>query len=237
MMNRFCRTGLTLCMAFILGACAQQKGSAPNTSTIQQSSRLSPDSTSRGAGCAQVGGLDARYDRQVAMEAFDEALFDSAVLHFTNQRRCAAGLAPLSPDTGLRRSASTHSSDMARMGFFSHTSPVPGRAKLTDRLNESGVRYRAAAENLATRSRLQLVSGKQFTVLDRSSCAFAYGGQQIQPHSYRTLAQQFVEVWESSPQHRENMMNTAYTRMGAGGRFQPNERNCGDIVATQNFAA
>jgi uncharacterized protein YkwD len=189
------------------------------------------------ASCSSAAPLSAQYNATVDRSAFDAALFDKAVLHYTNVKRCNNGLNPLSADLGLRRAASVHSQDMAQQNFFGHTSPVAGRAKLTDRLKGNGVQFRAAAENLAKRSRLQLISGKPYTVIDRASCTFAYSGQTIQPHSYRTMASELVDQWEASPEHRTNLMNPRYTRLGTGGSFQENARNCGDIVATQNFAA
>ena len=94
-----------------------------------------------------------------------------------------------------------------------------------------------ASENIALRSRLQLISGRSFTVQNRATCEFAYDGQPIQAHSYRTMAQDFVQAWEESPGHRANLLSPTYKRLGTGGSFKANPRNCGDIVATQNFAA
>jgi len=195
-----------------------------------------PSAASRSA-CPSANSLGSAYDATVRSDSFNEALFDQAVLHFTNVRRCENGLAPLVADSSLLRAARGHSVDMAQQNFFSHTSPTTG--SMQDRLNANNISYTAAAENLATRSILQVDSGRSFYVIDRPTCQFTYqqGGSPIPPHSYRSMAKVFVEVWEASPEHRVNLFNSRYTRLGTGGSYQPNSKNCGDIVATQNFAA
>ena len=80
--------------------------------------------------CSSIGTLGAAYDAPVSGDAFDNTLFDAAVLHFTNQQRRATGITPLSADSGLRSAASGHSADMARMNFFAHNSPVPVQDKV-----------------------------------------------------------------------------------------------------------
>ena len=226
-------------IAALLAACAQTPtgggGTTKTDRTSPSTAALAP-ATPRSS-CSSVAPLAGRYDATVNAATFDQALIDSAVLTVTNQRRCANGLSPLAADSGLRRAASVHSADMVELDFYDHTSPAPGRTKMTDRLNEAGVSYRAAAENIGRTSRLKLVSGKPFTVLDRASCAYAYDGVPITAHSYRTLAEKFVQTWEGSPQHRQNLFNSGYTRLGTGAGFETNPQTCGDFIATQNFAA
>lgn len=221
-------------------ASAPQQGSGTaNTQTTSAGSSVDPAYTlgnRSSASCPSGNELGPRYNVPVDRTAFNAELFDKAVLHYTNVARCNNGLDPLNADLGLRRAANVHSQDMAQKNFFGHDSPVPGRRKLTDRLKGNGVQFQAAAENLATRSRLRLISAKPYTVVDRASCTFAYGGETIQPHTYRTMASQMVDLWEASPEHRTNLLNPRYTRLGSGGSFKANPRNCGDIIATQNFA-
>ncbi len=64
-----------------------------------------------------------------------------------NRHRVAIGCRALVWDDRLAAVARSHSADMARRGFFSHTNPE-GRDPF-DRLRAAGVRYRAAAENIA----------------------------------------------------------------------------------------
>jgi hypothetical protein len=68
-------------------------------------------------------------------------------LVLTNMARSSAGLAPLTCDPGLARAARLHSQDMCDGGYFDHSSR-DGRS-FTDRIDEQGVRYGAAGENIA----------------------------------------------------------------------------------------
>ena len=64
-----------------------------------------------------------------------------------NRHRRALGCPTLRWDDRLAAVALRHSQDMARRRFFSHTNP-DGRDPF-DRMRRSGIRFRAAAENLA----------------------------------------------------------------------------------------
>ena len=63
--------------------------------------------------------------------------------------RAVLGLRPLKLDEKLSDSASGHSADMARLGFFSHTSPVPGKRSFSDRARKSGFRGGPSGECIA----------------------------------------------------------------------------------------
>ena len=64
-----------------------------------------------------------------------------------NRHRAERGCRALTWDSKLASIARRHSEDMVRRRFFSHTNPS-GQDPF-DRLHAAGVRYRAAAENLA----------------------------------------------------------------------------------------
>ncbi len=64
-----------------------------------------------------------------------------------NRHRVAIGCRGLAWDERLAAVARRHSEDMARRRFFGHTNP--DGLDPFDRLRRAGVRYRAAAENLA----------------------------------------------------------------------------------------
>ncbi len=223
---------LTIAAGFTLTACAEDN-------TLQQGSFASGVI---GAGGAPVivctsQPLDARFDKPVLQQDFDNILFDAAIRHYTNKIRCENGVRPLVGDPGLQRAAITHSQDMATRGFFSHTSPVSGRETLRDRLHGENVRIRTAGENIATRPRLQIGGGQPFYIVDVEKCQFTLNDSLVEPHTYNTLADSFVKQWENSPDHWENLMRPGFTRLGSGGSFQSNPDICGDIVATQNFAS
>jgi len=222
----------TMFTASLLMGCAQS--SVPQTKAVN----VAASQTIYSAAATCTGqSLDARFNRPVLQGNFDNALFDAAVLHYTNERRCANGIAPLAGDPLLQNAAGIHSADMATHRFFSHNSVVPGRETLDDRLKASGVKLRSAAENIATRPRLQIAGGQPFYVVDSANCQFTSNGKEVQPHTYNSIAESFVTQWENSPGHRENLFNPEFTKLGSGGSIQSNEQVCGDIVATQNFAS
>ena len=77
------------------------------------------------------------------MSAEEEQLFN-----LLNQERTSRGLEPLQADSELVRIARMKSRDMVDNNYFSHYSPTYGY--FTTMLQNEGVDYRAAGENLAT---------------------------------------------------------------------------------------
>lgn len=72
---------------------------------------------------------------------------EQEILRLTNAERQKAGLAPLALDDNLMNSARAKSKDMSQNKYFSHTSPTYGSP--FDQMASFGVKYRAAAENIA----------------------------------------------------------------------------------------
>jgi uncharacterized protein YkwD len=72
---------------------------------------------------------------------------ERAVLQAVNGVRRQHNVPPLKPEPALAEIARRHSCDMAKRGFFSHTTPDGG--SMRDRLVAGRVRYREAGENLA----------------------------------------------------------------------------------------
>ena len=64
-----------------------------------------------------------------------------------NVERAKNGLAALSSDSLLMKTATVKSQDMAKNNYFSHTSPTYGSP--FDLMKQYGVSYRAAGENIA----------------------------------------------------------------------------------------
>ena len=69
------------------------------------------------------------------------------VVSLVNQKRAAAGLGSLASDRQLSAVAQKKAEDMAKNGYFSHTSPTYGSA--FDMLKAAGISYRTAGENIA----------------------------------------------------------------------------------------
>ncbi|WP_440895484.1 CAP domain-containing protein [Amphibacillus sp. Q70] len=85
--------------------------------------------------------------------------FERQVVELTNQERAAHGLQPLSIDESLSSVAREKSNDMASNGYFSHNSPTYGSP--FDMMQQFGVNYRTAGENIAKgqRSPEEVVNG------------------------------------------------------------------------------
>ena len=63
--------------------------------------------------------------------------------------RMVLGLGPLRLEEKLSNAATGHSQDMKALGFFSHTSPVPGKASFGDRARKAGFRGSPRGECIA----------------------------------------------------------------------------------------
>ena len=70
----------------------------------------------------------------------------AAAIVETNRQRVDEGLPPLVVDPALCRAAADHSFDMIEHRFFSHTSPIKGKEKFTDRAKRFGTT--SGGENL-----------------------------------------------------------------------------------------
>ena len=65
-----------------------------------------------------------------------------------NHERLLLGLEALRLEEKLSDAAKGHSGDMARLGFFAHESPVPGKKTPWDRAKKAGFEGRASGENI-----------------------------------------------------------------------------------------
>ncbi|CQR46014.1 Cysteine-rich secretory protein family protein [Paraliobacillus sp. PM-2] len=85
--------------------------------------------------------------------------FQKEVIQLTNAERKKQGLAELQMDSELSKAAQTKSEDMAKNNYFSHTSPTYGSP--FDMLQEFGIDYTTAAENIASgqQSAQEVVTG------------------------------------------------------------------------------
>lgn len=110
------------------------------------------------------------------------------IVRLSNIEREKHGVAPLKADSILEKAAIGHSEEMARLQYFSHTSPVEGRTNPSDRIALAGSGARATGENIA-----------KFT-----------------GHSESTLAKKSVVGWMNSPPHRKNLLSPMFTHIGIG---------------------
>lgn len=104
----------------------------------------------------------------------------------TNAVRRVHDVPALRPSATLAAAAQGHAAEMARLDYFSHVSPVPGRETLAARLALAGEPAVRAAENLALFS-------------DRDGLAAAV-----------------VQGWLDSATHRRALLESGFTHVGFG---------------------
>jgi uncharacterized protein YkwD len=180
--------------------------------------------------------LPSRFHKPVSAQALDPGLFDAAVLAYVNGERARRGLAPLRADPRLHRAAQGHATNMADLRTHSHRLPVEGGARLVQRMDRQGVRYRVAGENIGMEKLFRL-TGRPIAI-GGQGCAFTYADtrEPVPLHTYATLAQAAVARWMASPKHRDSMLRRDFARMGSGLGVDPGGPGCGDVYMVQNFA-
>lgn len=96
---------------------------------------------------AEVARLTAANEHNEASQWASNGQKEFATI--ISYERAVLGLTPLQLEEKLSKAATDHSKDMKSMGFFSHTSPVPGKASFTDRARKAGFTGRASGECIA----------------------------------------------------------------------------------------
>ena len=76
-----------------------------------------------------------------------QSQFAAEVVNLVNQERAKAGLQPLKTDFALAGMAMDKAKDMYNNNYFDHTSPTYGSP--FDMMNQYGITYRSAGENIA----------------------------------------------------------------------------------------
>ena len=175
------------------------------------------------------------YDRQINAGPLDQNLFNSAVLFYTNEIRCRRGISPFRSASDVFGAATIQAENMARTRIYDHNLPVRGARTLRDRMRAQSGSFRSAGENIA-KNFVYVLNGRPY--IPANNCAFRYLGskQPVPIHTYRSLAQELVSSWESSPAHLANILNRRYTRMGAAVGIDRQGQLCGEIYASQVFA-
>ncbi len=113
-------------------------------------------------------------------------LQEADILKLVNDQRTRAGLNPLKFSPRLAVIARGHSYDMAIRRYFAHNSPEGSTP--AERVHGVGIEYQALAENI---------------YMDDF-------------HDSDGLATRAVKGWLNSPEHRANMLSSAFTESGVG---------------------
>jgi uncharacterized protein YkwD len=109
-------------------------------------------------------------------------------LALVNADRRAAGLPSLTESAALDRIATARAQDMATSGYFSHYRPGHSTLAVLELLRANGVSFSWYGENIIWES-----------------------GQPA-----ASVASHFNAWWMNSPEHRANIVNTHYGRIGIG---------------------
>ncbi len=150
---------------------------------------------------------------KIDIRNIDYKLFNAAIFYATNLQRKKYGKKEFIHNVLLEKSAYIHSQDMVKHNFFSHTSPINGKEKMTDRYRYVGInKYGSAAENIC----------------------YNY---QVSP-TYWSFAVELVNGWMDSPGHRKNILNSQYIYLGCGVYYYKFEYDKYIYVkSTQNFSS
>ena len=146
-------------------------------------------------------------NKNINFKNIDYKLLNAAIFFETNRQRKKYSKERFGHSIALEKSAQTHSKDMVVKSFFSHTSKVKSRKKLSQRIAFGGLQeYYAAGENIAMTSSTST--------------------------TYLALAKDLVNIWMKSPGHRKNILNPDFKFMGCGAYFY--KQNA--VYATQVFS-
>lgn len=116
------------------------------------------------------------------------ARIEQLVIEYMNNERRKEGLGNLSADTKLAKIARTHSADMLKNDFFSHTNKSGCDAEC--RIDNAGYSWWSYGENI------HWMSGFTFTIEESAA--------------------KVVDDWMNSPGHRKNILGKGFTNVGVG---------------------
>lgn len=121
----------------------------------------------------------------------DESI-SQAILDRTNAARKAQGLAPLKIHSALIQAAGSHSVEMHKLDYFSHTSPTAGTRKVRDRIQKAGLTPKRTAENIFN--------------------CYGYPPEEVAEFCFQS--------WMESSGHRRNILDSGASHIGIGVAFK-----------------
>lgn len=150
--NSNCANIKVLCPALSGGSqcgsgynCYQDLLNCLNGNTCGQSSQGSSKPTSSVPSSSSKPASSSSTPASSASGSY--ASFQNQVVQLVNQERTSRGLKALAVDSALTNTATLKSQDMAKLGYFDHTSPTYGSP--FDMMKQFGISYRTAGENIA----------------------------------------------------------------------------------------
>ena len=141
-------TGSSSCGTVIRsGNCANGNYSQLANEILKAKSGASCPNSGSSSKAAPSGSTSSQASSSAQTSAPGYSAFQNEVVRLVNAERAKKGLAALSTDSLLMKTATVKSQDMAKNKYFSHTSPTYGSP--FDLMKQYGVSYRTAGENIA----------------------------------------------------------------------------------------
>ena len=141
-------TGSDSCGTVILsGNCGSGNYSQLANEILKAKSGASCPNSGSSSKAAPSGSTSSQASSSAQTSASGYSAFQNEVVRLVNAERAKKGLAALSTDSLLMKTATVKSQDMAKNKYFSHTSPTYGSP--FDLMKQYGVSYRTAGENIA----------------------------------------------------------------------------------------
>ena len=122
---------------------------------------------------------------------------ENKLVDLINRARREQNLPGLVINEQLRQAGRQHSTEMVKLNYFSHTSPTPEYANVSDRVNKAGVTDIEVGENIGYMPTGNVVGYGQVNTEDEVVAAMH-------------------KMWMDSPGHRANILNSKYNRVGLG---------------------
>lgn len=138
------------------------------------------------------------------------------IAFYTNIERIEKGIKPLMYDPLLEKAAVWQAEYCAKKGGLNHYSDIKDMRAVNDRINHFGANYNACGENLTVKFNSN-GEGMPFAVeRDEKGEYLDFGAFDLHWRDERQMAYAMVESWMKSPGHRENILKSLYTLIGAG---------------------
>lgn len=109
---------------------------------------------------------------------------------------------------------------MARLNYLSHQSPIAKNRQLIDRLKNAGLSLgnTCIGENIGVDYFLGIAGVPFYKKKSKGKIQYINSrtGKSIKYQTYKEFASRMVENWMQSPDHRKNILNKNFERIGIG---------------------
>lgn len=157
---------------------------------------------------ANAPAADADFTENLLASVPGDETIERRVFELVNEKRTENGFEALTWDDRLASASRHHLVEMATLGYFTHESPMPGFEDVADRVYLTGLTDRTVGENLVVTN------------------AYESGDD---------LAAAFVELWEKSPEHKNEFLNAVYNYTGVGVHANGDNYYCAQVFSRRRL--